>query len=590
MKNKFVLLGGILLTCLAFNVFAQPALDTPKVKWRFKTEGPVRADAVVDGEKVFVSSTDGKLYALNKNDGQQLWKFRTRGALAGEPAISGNTVVVVSRNNKVYALNRHNGRLKWKFRMRPELPVSYSEWRYFSASPVIANGKVYIGSGDGYLYALDQRHGYPLWKFRTDGPIRATPLVVGSTIYQPSDDGFVYALNAETGRYLWKFETAGAQYVSSDHGFDRKAIYAKPILVGDTLIIGSRDGNVYAIDIDTQTAKWTFSYGSTWAMSTAVEGDTVYVGWSTNNHFSALDLNTGVEKWKYVAGAHNYTTALVGDYSVYFGSADGNLYHLDKTSGEKIWEYNVGEEIFSSPVYDDESGTLFFGSDDGFMYAVEQGGPTYKAVYQPAVLENIAQYIIVDGKITPYLTEKGYEHLDSETQLQQFIETRLADGAPSVIVFAFPVVPDDVIGDKPWQGLLRNYLESGGKVVWFGEPMNYWRPTGDWTLARDATQAEQTLGIKFLDSSESGNYRSKTTQAGRNWGLPNWFKSTGAPVVGKGVIPLGYDEFNYVVAWIKPFHSRPGSGFVSLRTWGWYVPIEDEDLMLIDEVASYGLD
>src|SRR5690606_31994840 len=89
MKKHFVLLS-ILLTCLACSSLAQPALENPKVKWRFKTEGPVRADAVVDGDKVFVSSTDGKLYALNKHNGQQLWKFNARGALVGEAAVSGN--------------------------------------------------------------------------------------------------------------------------------------------------------------------------------------------------------------------------------------------------------------------------------------------------------------------------------------------------------------------------------------------------------------------------------------------------------------------------------------------------------------------
>ena len=304
-------------------------------------------------------------------------------------------------------------------------------------------------------------------------------------------------------------------------------------------------------------------------MATAVEGNTVYVGWSTNNHFSAIDLDTGTEKWKFFTGSHNYTTPLVGDYSVYFGSADGNLYQLDKITGEKIWEYDIGREIFSSPVFDEDS---------------------HKAVYLPAVIENIAQYIIVDGKITPYLVDKGYEQLDSEERLQQFIETRIADNAPSVIVFAIPIVPEDVVGDKPWKGLLRSYLESGGKIVWFGDPLNFYRPVGDWELAYDATQGEQLLGVKYADPSESGNYYSKATQEGRNWGLPNWLKTTGAPVVKKDVVPLAFDEFKHVVAWVKPYHTRPGSGFVSLRTWAWYVPIHDEDLELIDEVAKYGLE
>lgn len=585
--------GILLIAALVFSscALAQPALENSRVKWRFKTQGAVRTDAVLDHNQMYVGSTEGKLYALDKYSGKERWVFDAGGAIVSEPVVSHNKVIVVSRNNKVYALSRKSGRVKWEYKMQNELPVNYSEWRYFSASPTVANGTVYVGSGEGNLYALDLRHGREQWRYKTNGPIRATALLSGNTLYQPSDDGFVYAINASNGHCIWRFATAGTQYTSSDFGFDRKAIYAKPILVNDSLIIASRDGNVYSIDVNTQAVNWTFSYGTTWAMSTAVENDTVFVGWSTNNHVSAIDLYTGAEKWKYVAGSHNYTTPLAVNNSVYFGSADGNLYQLDKNTGTKLGAYFVGKEIFSSPVFDAESASLFFGSDNGFIYALAESEQSYKAVYQPAVLENISQYIVVDQKLTPYLTERGYEHLDSELELQEFLQARVADGMPSVVVFAFPVVPDAAIGENPAAGLLRQYLEQGGKVMWFGDPVNYFRPTGDWELARDATQAEKLLNVKFIDATESGNYYSKSTQAGQNWGLPTWLKTTGAPVMErKGIIPLAYDEFNYVVAWRKAFHPRESSGFVSLRTWAWSVAIQDEDLELIEDISSYGLD
>lgn len=590
MKYLLGLLSAVTLV-FSINAMSQPSLENAQIKWRFKTQGPVRTDAVIDRNQVYVASTDGKLYALNKYNGDQHWVFKARAAIVSEPVVHGNTVIVVSRNNKVYALDRRSGRVKWKFRMQNELPVHFSEWRYFSASPTVANGIVYVGSGDGNLYALDLRHGREQWKYKTNGPIRATALLSGNTLYQPSDDGYVYAINAANGQKIWQFATAGAEYTSSDFGFDRKSIYTKPILIGDALIIGARDGNVYSIDINTQTANWTFSYGTTWAMTTSVEDDTVYVGWSSNNHFSAHDLSTGAEKWKYIANSHNYTTPIVSSSSVYFGSADGNLYELDRNTGDKLGAYNVGKEIFSSPVYDSESESLFFGSDNGFLYALKEREQSYKVVYQPAVLENIEQYLIVDQKLTPYLSERGYDRIDSAAQLQAFIETRVVDTAPSVIVFAYSVVPDALMGDKPWKGLLRQYLESGGKVVWFGDPVNYYRPIGDWELARNAIQAEQLLNVKFVDPDESGNYFSKSTQAGRNWGLPNRLKTTGAPVAEhKGVTALAYDEFNYVVAWKKAFHPREASGFVSLRTWAWGVAVDDEDLELVEEISSYGLD
>ena len=591
MKKSVLLLFIILLTCFTKNLTAQPAVENPQVKWRFKTSGPIRADAVVDGQQIFVASTDGRLYSLRKRDGGQLWAYESGGALAGEPAVSANTVVVISRDNNVHAVNRKTGQVKWKFLMQPEEEIGKSGWKYFTAAPVIANGKVYVGSGDGHLYALDQKTGRLDWKFRTNGQIRATPLVSDNIVYQPSNDGIVYVLNAVSGNLLWTFETDGVQYNPDDFGFDRKSIYPTPILVGDILIIGSRDGNVYAIDTQTRTAKWKFAYDTTWAMSTAVDETTVYVGWSTNDLFSAIDLQTGQEKWKFTAGSHNYTTAFVNDTSVYFGSADGKLYRLDKNSGDRIWEYGIGSEIFSSPVYDQGTNTLFVGSDNEFLYAIENGKNAYRAVYLPTGITDITQYLIVDPKVTPFLVNNGYEHLDSQERLRQFIENRIADGAPSVIVFALPNIPDKIIGENPQSGLMRNYLEAGGKVVWFGDPPNYYtlNETGS-DFLRDATPGSKLLGVEFFSVSDSGNYFSRAVQEGLNWGLPERMTTTATAVKKKNVTPLAFDEFGRVSAWVKNFHSRPGSGYVSLRTWGWNVPIKDDDLALILEVADYGLE
>jgi hypothetical protein len=75
-----------------------------------------------------------------------------------------------------------------------------------------------------------------------------------------------------------------------------------------------------------------------------------------------------------------------------------------------------------------------------------------------------------------------------------------------------------------------------------------------------------------------------------NIGFPQWFKTTNAVVSGEKVIPLAFDEYNRVSAWMKEFNSRPGSGFISFRTWAWDVDMKDEDLNLIRRVALHELE
>lgn len=577
----------IFIITLSTTVTSQTDIKNPKIKWKFKTDGPIRGTSVLVDDKLYFGSADGFFYALGKEDGNLQWKFKTGGSISGAPAFSESTVFIAARDNYLYAIESVSGKLKWKFQMQPDLQENFAGWKYFTSSPEISNDKVFIGWGDGNLYALNKEDGKLIWKYTTKGVIRAAPLVFEGKVYQPSNDGILYVLSENKGELLWKFNTEGAHLDERQFKFDRNSIYTKPVIHKNTLILGSRDGNTYAIDIKNKNKKWNFTYGSTWAMSCAIDDEKVYIGWSTNNHISALDLKSGKEIWKLITGGHNFTTSFIAGENLYMGSANGKMYQVNKTSGEINWEYVIGSEIHSSPVY--SSGNLFFGSDDGYFYALDEKIKSYKVVYEPKVIEGIAQYTVADKKISPYLTSKGFEQLETN-QLYQFIIDRINDKAPSVIVFSFPIIPAHIMGTDPSKGLLRNYLETGGKVLWFGDAPNYFeiRDSGDFT--RDPNDGKKLLDVNYVDLSESGNYYSKATQEGLNWGLPPWFKTTGIPVKEEGIIPLAYDEFNRVSAWIKKFNPRAGSGYVSLRSWSWNVSIKDQDLEMIYKLAIYQLE
>lgn len=108
-------------------------LNTGTLQWRFFTEGPIRFAPVVFEDRLFVTSDDGCLYALNRTSGRMLWKHQ------GGPD--------------------HNRRLG-NARM-------ISRWPARGGAVVVAD-IVYYGAGiwpsDGiYLYALDARSGEPVW-------------------------------------------------------------------------------------------------------------------------------------------------------------------------------------------------------------------------------------------------------------------------------------------------------------------------------------------------------------------------------------------------------------------------------------------
>ncbi len=556
------------------------------VAWKYTTNGPIRSGILAENDRIYFGNSAGQFLCLDAN-GKKIWERAMKGAIVAAPAASSSIVVVVSRDRAVYALDKQDGSILWSFDMATPQRRPIGGWKYFGASPVIWEDHVYVGSGDGALYALSLVEGTLTWKYETEQSIRAAPVLDGTQIYLPSNDGHIHVLDME-GQLLWQFETDATKLDNGNLGLIKRGIYNQPTLADNLLVFGSRDGNTYAVDVKTQQEKWRFSFGSTWAMSNSVDEAVVFVGWSTNNKVSAHDLASGQKLWDRTLGAHNYTKALPLESTVVFGSADGNIYGLDKNNGEERWSVEIGAEIYSSPSHAED--LIIFGADDGALYAIKELVPPMKVVYLPEEIRGNAQYLVVDKKVAPYLVEKGFAQLDS-LQLLRFIEARIADQTPSVIVFALPLVPSQIIGQDPADGLLRKYLDHGGKILWFGDVPNYYELDQNDQFKRDPQPGSTLLGVNFQNVNESGNYYSRATQDGLNWGLPDWFKSTAAIIAPQeGVVPLAFDEFGRISVWVKPFDERPGSGFVSCRTWGWNLPIKPADLEIINLLATYGLE
>jgi outer membrane protein assembly factor BamB len=73
--------------------------------------------------------------------------------------------------------------------------------------------------------------------------------------------------------------------------------------------------------------------------------------------------------WKYKTGAKILSSPLVHGEQVYVGSADHNLYALNRAAGDLKWKFETRGAVNSSPAYLD--GTVYVASLDGRLYAVD---------------------------------------------------------------------------------------------------------------------------------------------------------------------------------------------------------------------------
>ena len=289
--------------------------------------------------------------------GTAVWHQSLVNGTTSSPAVSsdGQTVYIGSYDDNLYAVDATTGAVDWTFLTGDVI----------NSSPTVgADGTIYVGSNDGSLYAVSP-DGTEKWAFAAGGEIDSTAALGrdGSTVYIASFDGDLYAIDAATGHQDWAFTTGSA-------------IASSPAIGADgTIYVGSDDSHFYAVNPN-GTEKWAFAASSGFDSSPAIGADgRIYVGCQNNNLY-AINPN-GTEKWAFATGAAVHSSPAIGPdgSTVYVGSCDYKLYAVDAASGQAVWTspFTANDQFISSPAVGDD-GTIYVGSVDHNLYAIDPNG------------------------------------------------------------------------------------------------------------------------------------------------------------------------------------------------------------------------
>ncbi|MDY6764235.1 MAG: PQQ-binding-like beta-propeller repeat protein [Halobacteria archaeon] len=150
-------------------------------------------------------------------------------------------------------------------------------------------------------------------------------------------------------------------------------ILSAPAVVDDTLYVGNGGGSLYSLDLQTGLENWRFNTTDGISSTPTVVNGLMYFG-SYDNRLYLLDATTGKKIWAFDTGKSiTSCPAVVGD-TVYFGSHDGTLYALNKINKNLKWAFETGGKISSSPAVG--SGAVYTASHDGKVYAVDTNDGT----------------------------------------------------------------------------------------------------------------------------------------------------------------------------------------------------------------------
>ncbi|MBA2933785.1 PQQ-dependent dehydrogenase, methanol/ethanol family [Sphingomonas sp. CGMCC 1.13654] len=291
-----------------------------KLAWSYDVDdlgSMYTAPIEVDG-KLFFSEGLSKIHALDARTGKLLWKYDAEvGKVAGMKlrwgwgsrgiAYWGGKIFAGTLDGRLIALDANDGHIVWSV----QTTEGPNDGRYITGAPFVYNGKVVIGHGGadfstvrGYVTAYDANDGHQIWRFWT---------VPGDPAKGFENDAMKMAAKTWTGQW-WKYGGGGTAwnamaydrrfnrlYIGTGNGDPWNAKIRSPG-GGDNLFLSS----IVAVDADTGKYVWHYQMdpGESWDYNASmdIELTDMMVGGRTrpvlmqapkDGYFYVIDRETG---------------------------------------------------------------------------------------------------------------------------------------------------------------------------------------------------------------------------------------------------------------------------------------------------------
>lgn len=172
--------------------------------------GDMSGDPVLDGNRIYVGTDAGVLYAFEAQGHERIaWQFRAGAPLRASPAVGPSAVYAAANDGSIYALDKATGKVLWTYKVRELETRAF----HFFSTPEVRDGRVFVGAANRRLYCLNAASGKLLWQAQTSDWIRAKPLVAGPNVVVASMDGTVQAFGP-AGSELWRAKASSHQVMA----------------------------------------------------------------------------------------------------------------------------------------------------------------------------------------------------------------------------------------------------------------------------------------------------------------------------------------------------------------------------------------
>jgi outer membrane protein assembly factor BamB len=329
----------------------QPTLQVQKVWASGYTSGTkgrnLKLTPVVDNGKIFVDGYNGDVVAIDLQSGRKIWAINTKLNLTSGLTAGSGMLFAGSEDGKLVAIQQQNGIISWSNALNGAV----------IATPTIAGDTLLVKVKNGDLSAFNIDIGKFLWTYNNEIPSLvlsgdSSAAVADSVVVAGFPSGELAAVDLNSGRLLWQ------EVVAEPHGsfaVERMVdIDADPQIVNGVIYVVTYQGRLAAIDLKTGRVLWSNEMSSVSGL--AVDEQKVYVS-DFQGYVWCLDRKTGTVIWKQEALLNHGVTApaMLGGVLV-VADAQGYVHFIAKNDGHFVSRINLKEgSITATPLVIDNA-------------------------------------------------------------------------------------------------------------------------------------------------------------------------------------------------------------------------------------------
>ena len=210
------------------NLLKEWPKEGPKLVWQVKDLGSGYATPSVDNKQIYVMANDGLedefVKALDVKTGKLVWSTRIGKvgnptqrpnfpAARSTPTVDGNFLYVLSSDGDLACIDKKSGKISWQKNIRNQFGGKPGDWAY-SESPLIDGDKLFCTpcGSEATVVALNKKTGELIWKSAVPGGVEAGYSSIVSVKVEGEKQYIMFlpiglvGINAETGKFSWLYD------------------------------------------------------------------------------------------------------------------------------------------------------------------------------------------------------------------------------------------------------------------------------------------------------------------------------------------------------------------------------------------------